>query len=151
MAMMNLSNLRKAPGSTKRKRRVGRGSGSGMGNQSGKGAKGQLSRSGRTHPYAGFEGGQMRLARLLPKRGFTPPNRVEYQVVNLEALNSIFEADAVVDLEKLAQAGLIKTTAGLVKILATGEMEKPMTVKAHKFSAAAKQEIERAGGKAEVI
>jgi large subunit ribosomal protein L15 len=149
--MMNLGNLKKAKGSTKDKRRVGRGKGSGMGNQATKGHDGQKGRSGKTKPYAGFEGGQMRLVRILPKRGFTSPNRVEYSVVNLSSLESTFDANTDVTLELMVEKGLVKNLHKPVKVLARGEISKPLTVQANRFSNSAKDKIEKAGGKAEVI
>lgn len=164
--MMNLGSLKKAAGSTKGKRRVGRGKGSGMGNQATKGHDGQLGRSGKVHPYAGFEGGQMRLMRVLPKRGFTPLERVEYTIINLADLDS-FAADTIVNARLMVQAGLAELSATRgelqdeqdyeknlrrpVKILARGELTKPLTVRAHRFSDSAKAKIEKVGGKAEVI
>jgi large subunit ribosomal protein L15 len=149
--MLNLGNLKKAKGSTREKRRVGRGKGSGMGNQATKGHDGQKGRSGKVHPYAGFEGGQMRLVRILPKRGFTPPNRVEYSVVNLADLEKAFEANSEVTLELMVEKGLVKNLKHPVKVLGRGDINKAMTVKAHRFSNSAKDKIEKAGGKAEVI
>lgn len=93
----------------------------------------------------------MRLFRLIPKRGFKNPNRVEFAVVNLSALNSTFEDNAEVTLEKLIESGLVKNDKRPVKILARGEITKPMTVQAHHFSSSARDKIEKAGGKAEVI
>ena len=148
--MMNLGNLRKAKGSTENKKRVGRGKGSGMGNQATKGHDGQKGRSGKPHPYAGFEGGQMRLIRLIPKRGFTSPHRVVYSVVNLSALE-IFEANTEVTPALMMEKGLVKKLNRPVKILARGEISKPLTVKANHFSESAKAKIEKAGGKAEVV
>lgn len=149
--MLNLGNLKKAKGSVKEKRRVGRGKGSGMGNQATAGHDGQKARSGKPHPYAGFEGGQMRLVRILPKRGFTPPNRVEWNVVNLADLDKAFEANTEVTLELMMEKGLVRNLNKPVKILARGEISKAMTVKANQFSNSAKDKIEKAGGKAEVI
>ncbi len=149
--MLNLGNLKKAKGSTNEKRRVGRGKGSGMGNQATSGHDGQKSRSGKPHPYAGFEGGQMRLVRILPKRGFTSPHHVEFSLVNLADLDKTFDANSEVTLELLVQKGLIKNLKHPVKILARGDINKPLTVKAHQFSNSAKDKIEKAGGKAEVI
>ena len=150
--MLNLGNLRKAIGSTKDKRRVGRGKGSGMGNQATRGHDGQLGRGSKRHPYAGFEGGQMRLVRIIPKRGFKNPHRVEYVVVNLTALEHTFNANDEVTYEKMVETGLVKNFKFPVKVLARGEITKPLTVHAHHFSAAAKEMIEKVGGKAvEVI
>lgn len=148
--MMNLGNLRKAKGSTENKKRVGRGKGSGMGNQATKGHDGQKGRSGKPHPYAGFEGGQMRLIRLIPKRGFTSPHRVVYSVVNLSALE-IFEPNTEVTPALMMEKGLVKKLNRPIKILARGEISKPLTVKANHFSESAKAKIEKAGGKAEVV
>jgi large subunit ribosomal protein L15 len=149
--MLNLGNLRKAKGSTKSKRRVGRGKGSGMGNQATKGHDGQKARSGKPHPYAGFEGGQMRLVRILPKRGFTPPRKVEFSLINLADLDKAFEPNSEVTLELMVEKGLVKNLKQPVKILARGDINKPLKVKAHKFSNSAKDKIEKAGGTAEVI
>jgi large subunit ribosomal protein L15 len=150
--MLNLGNLQKAIGSTKEKRRVGRGKGSGMGNQATKGHDGQLGRGSKKHPYAGFEGGQMRLIRILPKRGFKNPHRIEFAVVNLEALDKSFNANDEVTYEKMVEMGLVKNFKLPVKVLADGEITKPLTVHAHHFSIAAKEMIEKVGGKAiEVI
>lgn len=150
--MLNLGNLKKATGSTTDKRRVGRGKGSGMGNQATRGHDGQLGRGSKRHPYAGFEGGQMRLVRILPKRGFTNPHRIEFAVVNLTALEQAFNANDEVTYEKMVEAGVVKNFKLPVKVLARGEITKPLTVHAHHFSAAAKEMIEKAGGKAiEVI
>lgn len=146
--MLNLGNLKKATGSTKDKRRVGRGKGSGMGNQATRGHDGQLGRGSKRHPYAGFEGGQMRLIRILPKRGFYNPHRIEFAVVNLTALDEHFNANDEVTFEKMVEAGIVKNFKLPVKVLARGEITKPLTVRAHHFSVAAKEQIEKAGGKA---
>lgn len=148
--MLSLANLKKAPGSTHKTKRIGRGKGSGHGNSSTRGGKGQTARSGKPHPYAGFEGGQMRLTRILPKRGFVSPHRVVFSVVNLASLD-IFEAGTKVTPEMLCDKGLVKNLAAPVKILARGEITKSLTVVAHQFSESAKAKIEKAGGKAEVI
>jgi large subunit ribosomal protein L15 len=149
--MMNLGNLRKAVGSTTRRKRIGRGKGSGHGNRSTRGGKGQTARSGKPHPYLGFEGGQMRLVRRMPKRGFTSPHRLEYSVVNLIALEELFEAGTTVGPQALQDKGLIKNQNYPIKILARGEIKKALTIQAHRFSESAKTKIERAGGKVEVI
>jgi len=146
---MDLSNLKPAPGSTKNRKRIGRGPGSGVGKTSGKGHKGQKARSGGSIK-PGFEGGQMPLQRRLPKRGFTSLNKKVYALINLRDLDQ-FDAGSVVDLEMLGQAGLINGIKDGVKILADGELSKAMTVQAHKFSKAAAEKIEAAGGKAEVL
>ncbi len=147
---MDLSNLRPAIGSTKNRKRIGRGAGSGTGKTAGKGDKGQNARSGGG-VKPGFEGGQMPLQRRLPKRGFTPLDRKVYVLVNLRDLQNLFEAGAVVDLEALGKAGLVRKLQDGIKILADGDLDKALTVKAHKFSKAAQQKIEAAGGKVEVI
>ena len=146
---MNLSNLQPAPGSTKNRKRIGRGPGSGTGKTSGKGHKGQKARSGGSIK-PGFEGGQMPLQRRLPKRGFTPLTRKEYCLVNLEDLE-VFDAGSTVGLEAYSGAGLVGTFKDGVKVLATGDLTKSLTVQAHKFSKAAVAKIEAAGGKVEVI
>ena len=146
---MKLYELAPAPGSTKNAFRKGRGIGSGNGKTAGKGHKGQNARSGGgVRP--GFEGGQMPLSRRIPKRGFTNIFGKSFTTVNIKSLN-IFEDGAVVDTEALCKAGLVRKTLDGVKILGNGEIEKKLTVKATAFSAAAKQKIEAAGGKAEVI
>jgi large subunit ribosomal protein L15 len=147
---MDLSNLRPAIGSTKNRKRIGRGAGSGTGKTSGKGHKGQNARSGGG-AKPGFEGGQMPLQRRLPKRGFTPLDKKVYALVNLRDLQNLFEAGSVVDLEALGKAGLVNKIQDGIKILADGDLDKALTVKAHKFSKAAQQKIEAAGGKVEVI
>jgi len=149
--MMNLGNLRKAVGSTTRRKRIGRGKGSGHGNQSTRGGKGQTARSGKPHPYLGFEGGQMRLVRRMPKRGFWSPHRVEYSVVNLEALEQLFDVGTTIGPQALQDKGLIKNQNYPIKILARGEINKALTIQAHRFSDSAKTKIEKAGGKVEVI
>jgi len=146
---MDLSNLKPAAGSTKNRKRIGRGPGSGSGKTSGKGHKGQNARSGGG-VKPGFEGGQMPLQRRLPKRGFTSLNKKVYALVNLRDLDA-FEAGAIVDIEALGKAGLISSVKDGVKILADGDISKALTVQAHKFSKSAAEKIEAAGGKAEVL
>lgn len=146
---MDLSQLKPAPGSTKNKKRIGRGPGSGTGKTSGKGHKGQKARSGGSIK-PGFEGGQMPLQRRLPKRGFTSINKKDYNLINLRDLDC-FDADTIVSLELYGKAGLVKKMKDGIKILADGELSKSLTVQAHKFSSAAIEKIEAAGGKAEVI
>ncbi|MFO7814029.1 MAG: 50S ribosomal protein L15 [Pelovirga sp.] len=146
---MDLSQLKPAPGSTKNKKRIGRGPGSGTGKTSGKGHKGQKARSGGSIK-PGFEGGQMPLQRRLPKRGFTSINKKDYNLINLRELDC-FDADTTVTLELYGKAGLVKKMKDGIKILADGEITKAFTVQAHKFSSAAVEKIEAAGGKAEVI
>jgi len=146
---MDLSNLKPAVGSTKTRKRIGRGQGSGTGKTAGKGHKGQKARSGGS-VKPGFEGGQMPMQRRLPKRGFTPLTKKVYALVNLRDLE-LFEAGSVVDLEVLTQSGLVNSVGDGVKILGTGDLTKALTVKAHKFSKSALEKIAAAGGKAEVI
>src|SRR5579875_4038641 len=143
----NLSNLRAPKGANSNKKRVGRGMGSGIGKTSGRGHKGQRSRSG-SRMMRGFEGGQMPLHRRLPKRGFTNIFRTEYLVLGLDKIAELGETELT--LEKLQQRGLVKGRK-LVKVLANGELTTAVTVHAHKFSAAAQKAIEAAGGKAVVI
>ena len=146
---MKLHELTPAPGSTTPAWRKGRGTGSGNGKTAGKGHKGQNARSGGgVRP--GFEGGQLPLYRKLPKRGFYNRFAKEYSVVNVEALNR-FEDGAVVDLAVLADAGVISQPKGALKVLGTGELAKKITEKAAVFSASAKEKIEAAGGKTEVV
>ncbi len=147
---MRLHDLRPAPGAIKKPKRVGRGPGSGHGKTSCRGQKGQRSRSGGgVAPW--FEGGQTPIHRRLPKRGFKCPNRKEYAIVNLESLEIKFQAGDVVTPEALKEVGLVKRMGHGVKILARGELTKPLTVKAHLFSRQAAEKIEAAGGKVEVI
>lgn len=148
--MLSLANLKKASGSTHKRKRIGRGKGSGHGNLSTRGLNGQCARAGSPHPYEGFEGGQMRLTRILPKRGFVSPHRVVFSVVNLASLD-VFEAGTKVTPEMLCDKGLVKNLTYPVKILARGEITKSLTIVAHQFSDSARAKIEKAGGKAEVI
>lgn len=146
---MNLSNLRPAEGAKHSDNfRRGRGHGSGNGKTAGKGHKGQKARSGAPRP--GFEGGQMPLYRRIPKRGFTNRNSKDIVAINLSALE-VFENDAVVSVETLMEAGIVKHPRDGVKILGNGELTKKLTVKANAFSASAVAKIEANGGKAEVI
>lgn len=146
---MKLHELSPAPGSRKERKRVGRGTSSGMGKTSGRGHKGQNARSGGgVRP--GFEGGQNPLYRRLPKRGFVNPTRKEYAVVNLADLNG-FEAGTEVTPEILVNSGIVKNTKSGIKILGNGDVTVKLTVKANKFSQSAVEKIEAAGGKTEVI
>jgi large subunit ribosomal protein L15 len=148
---MDLSKLRPAPGAVRGRKRIGRGNASGQGTTAGKGTKGQKSRSGKpNHP--GFEGGQFPLyRRLARKRGFINRFRVEYEAVNVGDL-ARFDANATVTPDSLAGVGLVKHHPRLpVKVLAEGELDKALTVRAHKFSAAAKDKIEAAGGRIESL
>ncbi|MHB8894789.1 MAG: 50S ribosomal protein L15 [Candidatus Geothermincolia bacterium] len=148
---MRLHNLKPAPGARKDRKRIGRGHGSGSGKTAGRGHKGQNARSGSSK-NPGFEGGQMPLYRRLPKLGgFTPRNRKIYAIVNVCDLEERFEKDAVVDPAALAASGLIKKERESVKILGDGELTMSLTVKAHAFTKSAREKIEAAGGKAEVI
>ncbi len=147
---MNIQTLSPAPGARTSQKRLGRGIGSGIGKTSGKGHKGQNARSGGgVRP--GFEGGQIPLIRRLPKRGFNNQFRKVYAIVNVSDLNK-FEDGAVVDAAALLDAGLIgKVEAYGVKVLGNGELTKKLTVKADKFTAQAKEKIEKVGGKAEEV
>ncbi len=146
---MKLHELSPAAGSTKDVKRIGRGHGSGQGKTAGKGHKGQKARSGGgVRP--GFEGGQTSLARRTPKRGFNNIFATNYATVNVSALD-VFKDGTVVDTELLKAAGIIKKELDGVKILGNGELSKNLTVKAAAFSASAKEKIEKAGGKAEVM
>lgn len=147
---MKLHELSPAPGSKKKAFRKGRGAASGNGKTAGKGHKGQNSRSGGgVRP--GFEGGQMPLARRVPKRGFNNIFATSYATVNISDLEKRFEDGAVVTAESLKASGLVKKTLDGVKILGNGELTKKLTVQVKAFSESAKQKIEQAGGKAEVI
>jgi large subunit ribosomal protein L15 len=146
---MDLSNLKPAIGSTKNRKRIGRGAGSGTGKTAGKGHKGQKARSGGG-VKAGFEGGQMPMQRRLPKRGFNSLNKKVFALVNLGDLEQ-FENGSIVDLETYGKAGLVKKIGDGIKVLAAGDFTKSLTVRAHKFSKSALEKIETAGGKAEVI
>jgi large subunit ribosomal protein L15 len=147
--MMELHNLAPASGATHKRKRVGRGPGSGNGKTAGRGSKGQGSRAG-TKQKRGFEGGQMPLHRRLPKRGFTNIFRREYAAVNVSQLN-VFKSGSVVTPEELVRKGLIKRAVHGVKILAEGDLSTSLVVKAHKFSDAAAKKIQAAGGTVEVI
>src|ERR1051325_8076507 len=130
---MSLNNLRPPKGAKHSKKRVGRGQGSGQGHTAGRGHKGAQSRSGWKRKR-GFEGGQMPLHRRVPKRGFHNPFRIEYAVVNLDTLSERFEKGTVVTLELLREKGLVSNSAERVKVLARGDIDKGLTVQAHKFS-----------------
>lgn len=146
---MNLHELSPAIGSKKESKRIGRGHGSGWGKTAGKGHKGQKARSGGSI-RPGFEGGQMPLQRRVPKRGFNNIFAKKIAIVNLGSLNA-FEDGSVVDAAALINAGIIKKELDGVKVLSNGNLSKKLTVKASAFSETAKQKIEEAGGKAEVI
>ena len=144
---MNLHTLKNSHGAKKRRMRVGRGESSGKGRTSGKGNKGQMSRTGHKHKPL-FEGGQMKLIRRIPKRGFTSPNRVEYAELNIGELVKILPGD--ITPEALVAAGRVSAKS-LIKILGSGDVTGARKVKAHAFSATAKAKIEQAGGACEVI
>ncbi|MDR1961959.1 MAG: 50S ribosomal protein L15, partial [Gracilibacteraceae bacterium] len=142
--------LKPAPGSTKARKRLGRGNGSGLGNTAGKGHKGQKARSGGgVRP--GFEGGQMPLTRRLPKRGFTNIFGKEYTVINVSDLEERFEAGAVVTIDSLFEVGLIKKQRDGVKLLGNGDLTKSFTVQVNKASRAAIEKVTAAGGKVEAV
>jgi large subunit ribosomal protein L15 len=149
---LNLSNLGSPKGANSNKKRVGRGMGSGMGKTSTRGHDGQRARSG-SRMMRGFEGGQMPLHRRLPKRGFTNIFRVEYQVLSLDTIELIASTRSVTEftLEAIKEQGLLKKKKALIKVLANGEIKTAVTVHAHKFSKAAQEAIEKAGGKAIVL
>ena len=146
---MKLNDLGPNTGEKRKKRRIGRGPGSGRGKTAGKGHKGLLARSGRANQI-GFEGGQMPLARRLPKRGFTNIFRTEYTVVNLKSLSAMKEG-VTVNPDLLRESGLVKGRGNPIKILGDGDLQGPLVIEAHKFSKVAQQKIEQAGGQAKVI
>jgi large subunit ribosomal protein L15 len=146
--IMNLSNLKAPKSANRNKKRVGRGMGSGTGKTSARGHKGQRSRSGSSM-MRGFEGGQMPLHRRLPKRGFTNIFRTEYTVLNLDRLAELGETELT--LEAFVAKGFLRKRNELLKILGNGEINMALTVHAHKFSKAAQEKIEKAGGKAVLI
>lgn len=147
---MRLNDLRPAPGATHKRKRVGRGIGSGMGKTSTKGHKGQKARTGAS-PRLGFEGGQTPLHRRLPQRpGFRNVNRKEYAVINLDDLE-MFSAGAEISPKLLVNSGIIKNLKDGLKVLGNGELTKALTVRAHKFSKTAEQKLKAAGGTAEVL
>ena len=147
---LGLNGLHPAKGSTHKKKRVGRGPGSGLGKTAGRGEKGQKSRSGYSSKI-GFEGGQMPLHRRLPKRGFTNIFKKEWIEVSLAALDRHFQADEEITPELLHERGLIKKARRDVVVLGTGEVSKALRVSAHRFTKSAREKIEKAGGAATVI
>ncbi len=147
---MKINQLPGDPGRKQKRKRVGRGPGSGQGTYAGKGVKGQKARSGAGIPVS-FEGGQMPYLRKIPKRGFSNPFRVEYCIVNVGKLNEVFKENDIVDINLLKQQNLVKGKNPLVKILGEGEITKPLIVRAHKFSRSAQEKITATGGKCEVI
>ena len=143
---MELNELSTATGATKKRKRVGRGPGSGNGKTAGRGHKGQQARSGYSRHY-GFEGGQMPLFRRIPKRGFTNAQfRIEYDIVNVSALEQYFDAGSDVTKQALLERGLIRSIKKRVKILGDGEISKKLNVEADKFSKSAREKISAAGG-----
>ena len=147
---LSLNNLHPAPGSTHKKKRVGRGPGSGLGKTAGRGHKGQKSRSGYSS-RPGFEGGQMPLQRRLPKRGFTNIFKKQWVEISLGKIEENFASGEEITPEVLHEKGLIKKAKHDLVILGTGEVSKALTISAHRFTKTAKDKIERAGGTATVI
>jgi large subunit ribosomal protein L15 len=145
-----LHTLKGPRGATRNRKRIGRGPGSGTGEQSGKGVKGQKARTGHHGARFGFEGGQMPMQRRLPKKGFKNPFRVEPFAVNVGDINERF-ADGIVTLVELQSAGLVPRRYTRVKVLGQGEVKKKFVIKADAFSASAKEKLEKAGGRAEVV
>ncbi|MEE2757696.1 MAG: 50S ribosomal protein L15 [Myxococcota bacterium] len=148
--MSELSNLTPAPGAVRKKKRIGRGESSGWGKTAGAGHKGQKARRGGGKPAPGFEGGQMPLARRLPKRGFVPRNRTEYAVINLSAFEGL-DASVVIDIDYLKANGKVKKGPDRLKILGQGNVSAAFTVRAHKFSSSAAEKITAAGGTVELV
>ncbi len=147
---MKLHTMMQPEGAIKKRTRVGRGPGSGLGKTSGRGQKGQKARSGYSHKF-GFEGGQLPLYRRLPKRGFSNAQfKIKYATINLSDLNK-FESGSTITPELLKEMGLVKKGLDGIKVLGKGTLDKKLTVRAHKFSNTAKETIEKLGGKAEVI
>lgn len=146
---MQLNTIKPAIGAAKDRKRIGRGPGSGHGKTATKGHKGQKARSGGS-VKPGFEGGQMPMQRRLPKRGFEPLSRKEYIVINIDQLE-MFDAGSIIDPAAIVSKGLVSNIRDGIKILAKGTLTKPLTVKAHKFSASAKDQIIAAGGTVEEI
>jgi large subunit ribosomal protein L15 len=145
---MKLHHLRPGPGATRERTRVGRGRAGARGKTAGRGTKGYLARNSKR---TGFEGGQMPLVRRVPKlRGFTPPNREDWAVVNVHRLAQRFEPDQVVSPEAMAEAGLVRRRLP-VKVLGHGDLDRPLVVQAHAFSRTAREKIEGAGGRIEVL
>jgi len=146
----SLHSLKGPKGATRNRKRIGRGMGSGTGEQSGKGVKGQKARTGHHGARFGFEGGQMPMQRRFPKKGFKNPFRAEIFAVNVGALEKRFPAGTI-DLAALQGAGMVPRSRSTVKILGEGDLKKKFVVKATAFSASAKEKIEKAGGTAEVV
>jgi large subunit ribosomal protein L15 len=147
---ITLHNLKPNPGSNRKRKRIGRGIGSGHGQTAGKGVKGQKARTGHHGARIGFEGGQMPMQRRIPKRGFKNFFRIEAFPINIAILAARFE-EGVVDIDAMKRAGIVPKTAPKVKILGQGEVSKKLNVRAHAFSETAKAKLEQAGGSAEVV
>lgn len=145
-----LSDLKPNRGATKKRKRIGRGMGSGHGQTAGKGVKGQKARTGHHGARIGFEGGQMPMQRRLPKRGFKNPFRKEAFAINVGALSERFP-EGVVDVDAMKSAGMVPRTAPRVKVLGEGDVTKKLTVRAHAFSETAKTKLTQAGGGAELL
>jgi large subunit ribosomal protein L15 len=145
-----LHTLKGPKGATRNRKRIGRGPGSGTGEQSGKGVKGQKARTGHHGARLGFEGGQMPMQRRFPKKGFKNPFRRDVFAVNIKDLEQRFESGTI-DVDMLHAAGLVPRTSGTVKILGEGDLTKKFVIKASAFSGAAKEKIEKAGGSVEVV
>ncbi|MBA3538537.1 MAG: 50S ribosomal protein L15 [Deltaproteobacteria bacterium] len=148
---MSLHNLKPNPGATKVKKRLGRGRGSGTGKTSGKGVKGQKARPGHHGARLAFEGGQVPMARRIPKRGFKNPNRIEAFPINVSTLEKIFNAGDEISLETLRAKGLVPKLVEFVKILGEGDITKRFVIKAQAISAIAKDKVEKAGGTIEIL
>lgn len=148
---ISLHNLHPNPGATRAKKRLGRGRGSGTGKTSGKGVKGQKARAGHHGARLAFEGGQVPMARRIPKRGFKNPFRVEPFAINVETLELAFDANETVDLDTLRAKGLVPKKAEYVKILGEGEISKALTIKAYRASATAIEKVAQAGGRIELL
>jgi large subunit ribosomal protein L15 len=148
---ITLHNLHPTEGSTKPKKRLGRGRGSGTGKTSGKGVKGQKARPGHHGARFAFEGGQMPMPRRIPKRGFKNPNRTEAFPINVETLEKLFAAGETVDLDTLRAKGIVPKLVDTVKILAEGKLTKKLVIRANRISEAAKAKVEAAGGSVEIV
>jgi large subunit ribosomal protein L15 len=146
-----LQTLAPAPGATREKKRLGRGRGSGKGKTSGKGVKGQKARPGHHGARFAFEGGQIPMARRIPKRGFKNPFRIDAYPVNVATLEKLFEAGETVDIDALRAKGFLPKKATVIKILGEGDLTKKLTVRAHRFSQSAKDKVEKAGGLVETV
>jgi large subunit ribosomal protein L15 len=151
MSTITLHNLHPNPGSTRDKKRLGRGRGSGKGKTSGKGVKGQKARPGHHGARLAFEGGQMPMPRRIPKRGFKNPNRIEAFPINVELLEKLFDTGSTVDLAALREKGVVPKLVEHFKILGEGQLTKKLTIKAHGASATGKQKVEAVGGTVEIV